>query len=133
MSRRVSRRQVLGETALGTGALWAAAAGLSQAPAMARPRFASYPFTLGVASGDPRPDGVVLWTRLAPDPLAEDGRGGLPERRLRSALGGGRGRGVPRRVAAGRTRATPELGHSVHVEVERRAASTTSASSPATR
>ncbi len=27
------------------------------------------PFTLGVASGDPLPDGVVLWTRLAPDPL----------------------------------------------------------------
>ena len=27
------------------------------------------PFTLGVASGYPLPDGVVLWTRLAPDPL----------------------------------------------------------------
>src|ERR1700741_3989105 len=26
-------------------------------------------FTLGVASGDPTPNGVVLWTRLAPDPL----------------------------------------------------------------
>ena len=34
-----------------------------------------YPFTLGVASGDPTPDGVVLWTRLAPRPL--DG-GGMP-------------------------------------------------------
>ena len=31
---------------------------------LAPPRFASYPFTLGVASGDPTPDGVVLWTRL---------------------------------------------------------------------
>jgi alkaline phosphatase D len=31
-----------------------------------------------VASGDPTPDGVVLWTRVAPDPLAPDG--GLPER-----------------------------------------------------
>lgn len=30
-------------------------------------------FTLGVASGEPRPDSVVLWTRLAPDPLAPDG------------------------------------------------------------
>ena len=28
------------------------------------------PFTLGVASGEPLSDGVVLWTRLAPDPLA---------------------------------------------------------------
>ena len=27
------------------------------------------PFTLGVASGDPLPDGVVIWTRLAPSPL----------------------------------------------------------------
>ena len=34
------------------------------------PRFGSYPFTLGVASGAPRPDSVVLWTRLLPDPLA---------------------------------------------------------------
>jgi len=29
-------------------------------------------FSLGVASGDPAPDGFVLWTRLAPDPLAAD-------------------------------------------------------------
>ena len=39
------------------------------------PRFSDNPFSLGVASGDPLPDGVVLWTRLAPQPLAEDGRG----------------------------------------------------------
>src|SRR3954470_3032518 len=31
------------------------------------------PFTLGVASGDPPPDAVVIWTRLAPDPLAPFG------------------------------------------------------------
>ncbi len=37
-------------------------------------------FTLGVASGDPAPDGVVLWTRLAANPLAEDGMGGMPNR-----------------------------------------------------
>ena len=29
-----------------------------------------YPFTLGVASGSPTATGVVLWTRLAPEPLA---------------------------------------------------------------
>src|SRR5919199_6612161 len=34
------------------------------------------PFTLGVASGDPLPDGVVLWTRLAPDPLHGGGMEG---------------------------------------------------------
>src|SRR5580693_5576104 len=27
-------------------------------------------FSLGVASGAPRPDGFVLWTRLAPEPLS---------------------------------------------------------------
>jgi alkaline phosphatase D len=30
------------------------------------------PFSLGVASGEPVPDGFVLWTRLAPEPLAAD-------------------------------------------------------------
>ena len=40
-------------------------------------RAAGSPFTLGVASGDPLPDGFVLWTRLASDPLAADGQGGM--------------------------------------------------------
>jgi alkaline phosphatase D len=30
------------------------------------------PFSLGVASGEPAPDGFALWTRLAPDPLSAD-------------------------------------------------------------
>ena len=33
---------------------------------MNRREWASDPFSLGVASGCPRPDGIVLWTRLAP-------------------------------------------------------------------
>src|SRR5262245_50210571 len=40
-----------------------------------KPIFDAYPFSLGVASGDPLPDGVVLWTRLAPKPLEG---GGMP-------------------------------------------------------
>src|SRR4029453_796277 len=43
--------------------------------AQARPRFADHPFKLSVTSGDPAPDGMVLWTRLAPDPLRG---GGMP-------------------------------------------------------
>ena len=31
------------------------------------PRFAASPFTLGVASGDPSPTGVVLWTHIRPE------------------------------------------------------------------
>src|SRR3954471_404397 len=42
---------------------------------LAKPVFDAYPFTLGVASGDPLPDGIVLWTRLAPKPLEG---GGMP-------------------------------------------------------
>src|ERR1051325_714385 len=42
-------------------------------------RFADNPFSLGVASGDPWPDSVVLWTRLAPDALHG---GGMPARNV---------------------------------------------------
>jgi alkaline phosphatase D len=34
-----------------------------------------------VASADPEPDGVVLWTRLVPEPLADNGFGGMPKYR----------------------------------------------------
>ena len=34
-------------------------------------------FGLGVAAGTPRHDSMILWTRLAPEPLAEDGHGGM--------------------------------------------------------
>jgi len=43
---------------------------------LASPRFASTPFTLGVASGDPSADGMVLWTRLATEPLVFGGGSG---------------------------------------------------------
>src|SRR6187431_2331887 len=38
--------------------------------------FADDPFTLGLASGYPEPSSVVLWTRLAPQPLVPGG--GVP-------------------------------------------------------
>ena len=44
----------------------------------AGPRFAANPFTLGISSGFPTHDSVVLHTRLAVDPLAVDGLGGMP-------------------------------------------------------
>ena len=50
-------------------------------PVVERPRFADYPFKLNVASGDPEPDGVVLWTRLAPKPLEG---GGMPAEPVRT-------------------------------------------------
>src|SRR5262245_47745224 len=76
MSRRrlnVSRRDALASSlALGVMAAW---------PHIVRssvPKFAAYPFSLGVSSGFPTDRSVVLWTRLAPDPLAADGFGGVP-------------------------------------------------------
>jgi alkaline phosphatase D len=72
MSRRVTRRSFLTST-LGLAAL--ARRALLATPAGQSPRFSSPLFTLGVASGDPSDDGVVLWTRLAPD---LDAGGGMP-------------------------------------------------------
>src|ERR1700755_2363740 len=54
--------------------LGAGAATFIAAPSILRAqvRWKADPFSLGVASGDPVPDGFVLWTRLAPDPLSRD-------------------------------------------------------------
>ena len=50
-----------------------AAPGLAGCATPARPEVAGRdPFTLGVAAGEPGPDGFVLWTRLAPEPLWAD-------------------------------------------------------------
>src|SRR5262245_41532007 len=70
----VSRRAFLA----GAGAAGAVLAFRPLRRALAQPRFASNPFTLGVASGHPLPDGVVLWTRLAPDPLHGGGMSAEP-------------------------------------------------------
>ena len=76
-------------------------------------RTADYPFTLGVASGDPTPDGVVLWTRLAPDPLRG---GGMPPLRVSVRWEIADDEGFTRMVQRGQALAIPELAHSVHVE-----------------
>jgi alkaline phosphatase D len=76
--------------------------------------FGDYPFTLGVASGDPTPDGVVLWTRLAPRPLEG---GGMPDRAVPVQWRIATDEHMWRVVDKGTVLATPHLGHSVHVEV----------------
>src|SRR5215467_3313178 len=62
------------------------------------------PFTLGVASGDPNPHGVVLWTRLAPDPL---NGGGMPRERVDVDWQVASDEQMTRIVARGRATATP--------------------------
>ena len=61
-------------------------------------KLADHPFQLGVASGDPSPDGFVIWTRLAPKPLEG---GGMPARRHRSRLASRRRRGDDESRSAG--------------------------------
>jgi alkaline phosphatase D len=74
------------------------------------------PFTLGVASGDPAPDGMVLWTRLAPDPLAPDGLGGMPARVVPVEWEVARDERFGVVEQRGTVDAVPEAAHSVHVE-----------------
>jgi len=72
------------------------------------------PFALGVASGDPAPDGFVLWTRLAPRPLEG---GGMPQENVEVSWQVAEDEAMTKVVARGATVATPELAHAVHVEV----------------
>ena len=81
--------------------------------AFAQPIFRSYPFALGVASGEPSPDGVVLWTRLAPEPLAG---GGMPMANVEVSWELAQDRAFTMPTAKGVAVARPELGHSVRVE-----------------
>jgi len=108
----ISRRGVLlggagmlGAAALGTPA-WGQGRSRQGGPVRA-------PFTLGVASGDPTPDGVVLWTRLAPDPLAG---GGMPDRPVPVQWQVATDENFRQLVAEGTELARPELAHSVHAE-----------------
>lgn len=79
------------------------------------PKFIASPFTLGVASGDPEPDGFVIWTRLAPTPLDE--AGGMPLKPMYVVWEVAEDEKLTRVVARGQELAHPELAHSVHVEV----------------
>ncbi|MSU66191.1 MAG: alkaline phosphatase [Opitutus sp.] len=80
------------------------------------PTFSAYPFSLGVASGDPLPDGVVLWTRLAPRPL-EPGGGMTPEP-VEVSWQVAEDEAMTKVVQRGGATANPAWAHSVHVEVE---------------
>ena len=71
-------------------------------------------FSLGVASGDPLHDAVVLWTRLAPDPLAGGGMPAVDVPVRWEVASDDRFRRV---VRAGSTTASPAWGHSIHVDV----------------
>ncbi|WP_367325664.1 alkaline phosphatase [Streptomyces sp. HUAS ZL42] len=72
------------------------------------------PFKLGVASGDPLPDGIVLWTRLVADPYDAPSMGTRPVHVEWEIAADPHFRRVVRR---GVVAANPALAHSVHVDV----------------
>jgi alkaline phosphatase D len=70
------------------------------------------PFTLGVASGDPDATSVVLWTRLAPDPLSG---GGMPADDIAVTWEISATAGFDSIEATGVETASAAQAHSVHV------------------
>lgn len=75
-------------------------------------RSGGYPFTLGVASGDPDPTSVILWTRLAPVPLSDTSLIDAVDVSWRIATDSE----LRKVVQAGQVVASPEHAHCVHVE-----------------
>jgi len=78
-------------------------------------RFDADPFALGVASGDPDANSVVLWTKLAPKPLEADG--GMKPEAVNVIWEVAEDDAMKQVIASGTAIATPQLGHTVHVEV----------------
>lgn len=108
-----TRRDVLlaALAAAGSSAVWAPRAWTQQAQ---RLRFKANPFTLGVASGYPTADSVVLWTRLAPEPFAP--LGGVTEPVVSVGWELAEDGAFKRVVRRGVAYATPDFGYSLHVE-----------------
>jgi alkaline phosphatase D len=98
------RRNVLKLVAASAATLWLPQNGWSQ------PTFTTYPFTLGVASGSPTHDSVVLWTRLLSTIVLGNGAVIVRWEVAHDEK-------FTRIVQSGQTQATSELAHSVHVEV----------------
>lgn len=107
----VSRRRLLIRAAALAGAALTPAA---WTVAAAQTRIADYPFRAGIASGEPLPDGVVLWTRLVTDPQALDT--GMQPAPVAVGWEIAEDEGLRRIVARGEALAVAEAGHSVHVE-----------------
>ncbi|MBA3472165.1 MAG: alkaline phosphatase D family protein [Rubrobacter sp.] len=120
--RRISRRDFLAMSgmgaaalALGTQGLWLPRSGLAQTVS------SSDPFKLGVASGDPWSNSVVLWTRLTPgDPLNGGGTPSSTTVEWEVATEKNSDGSLPSSaiVKSGTVNADPKFAHSVHVEVD---------------
>lgn len=109
----LSRRSFLaGSASFAAAALLSTRARGAVGPA---PKFSGHPFSLGVASGDPLPDGVVLWTRLAPRPRERGG--GMPPEPVDVSWQVAEDEAMTRIVQRGTATANAAWAHAVHVEV----------------
>lgn len=108
------RRRFLTAGAAVLGAATATRLWLPDTARAAEPALPDGVFSLGVASGDPLPDGFVLWTRLAPDPL---NGGGMPDRPVSVRWEVAEDERFGKVVRQGTAQAEPAYAHSVHVDV----------------
>ncbi|MCG8544941.1 MAG: alkaline phosphatase D family protein [Alphaproteobacteria bacterium] len=110
----VTRRQILRQAGAVSSLPLLGALGTGQTAA-AVPKNESPLFTLGVASGEPGPDRVVIWTRLARDPLHG---GGMPDAPIDVGWTVATDDAMRTIVRQGTVTAQPEFAHSVHVDVQ---------------
>src|SRR5258705_8563890 len=115
--KNLSRRTFLlgGPAVAGTAALPLRALARPASAAQAASSLIAYPFRLGVPSGAPAPDSVVLWTRLAPSPTNADGQGGMPNADVVVEWQVSTSSGFGTLVASGSVTAHYAQAHSVHV------------------
>ncbi|MFI9725567.1 alkaline phosphatase D family protein [Streptomyces sp. NPDC052092] len=105
------RRRTVVKAAAATAAL----AGPLAAALPARAAQRAPAFLHGVASGDPLPDGVLLWTRVTPTPEATPGSGAGPDTEVRWTVA--RDSGFTDVVAQGSTLATAASDHTVKADI----------------
>ncbi len=103
-------------TGMGAVLLHTAVSAQAFSPFDSPERLGDYPFTMGIASGEPTSDGFVLWTRLAPKPLQPGG--GMPQRPVLVRWQVALDEKMRKVVRRGTSLAIPQLAHSVHVEVD---------------
>jgi alkaline phosphatase D len=77
-------------------------------------QFIDDPYSLGVASGDPLPRSVILWTRLAPTPL--EAGGGMPDDPVEVHWRVATDEEMTETVRTGTVTAEPADAHTVHVD-----------------
>lgn len=115
LSRRDIARMALRLAATMFVASGAAACASLSPGAASRHAFRANPFTLGVASGCPRADSIVLWTRLAPSPSSPDG--GMPAQTVTLRWEVAEDESFARIARRGIVQALASRAHTAHVKI----------------